>query len=55
MHFPIPVKLVMVLSVLLFGLHTVSAQGYLSNHLPEKEKVYVALEGEGKVVTIIRF
>jgi YVTN family beta-propeller protein len=52
MHFPIPVKLVMVLSVLLFGLHTVSAQGYLSNHLPEKEKVYVALEGEGKVAVL---
>lgn len=43
---------VFALAVLLFGLHTVSAQGYLSNHLPEKEKVYVALEGEGRIVVI---
>lgn len=52
MHFPIPAKLIIVLSVLLFGLHTVSAQGYLSNHFPEKEKIYVALEGDGKVAVI---
>lgn len=48
----IPVKLIIVSAVLLFGLHVVSTQGYLRNHLPEKEKVYVALEGEGSIAVI---
>lgn len=52
MHLPVPVKLILVISVLLFGLHVISTQGYLANHLPEKEKVYIALEGEGSIAVI---
>lgn len=52
MPLSIPVKLILVLSVLLFGLHVVSTRGYLASHLPEKEKVYIALEGEGSIAVI---
>jgi len=47
-------KLTIVFSVLSLGLLVLGVQLYFSDRSPEKEKLYVALEGEGKIAVMDR-